>query len=193
MKIYKYKNYKDYVAAQTEANKEKLHRTWVDKATVELVAKSVDYPVKRVLCHGTRNGTEQKLFKAAYPDAWVIGTEISETAGKFANTVQHDFHEPFEDFAGTFDILYSNSFDHAYDPAKALGTWRDQLAPGRRLFLEVALEGDINISNKWDCLQINDKEIRQLIADTGLLLVRTFRTNGGGKHRTVLYVVERPQ
>lgn len=193
MKIYEYKTYDAYVEAQTAANKRKINQVWVHESTVQLIAKYIRYKVRRILCHGTRNGAEQLLFKASYPKAWVIGTEISETATTFPHTIQHDFHEPYMDFAERFDVVYSNSFDHAYDPLKALCTWRDQLGLQRRLFLEVGLGKDVNYSKQSDPLQIDDGEIRKLIADANLRLIRTFSTIGGGNHRSTLYVAERSQ
>ncbi len=192
MKVFKYPSYDAYVEAQTEANRAKINRVWVDKSTVDLVAMSVRYPVQRILCHGTRNGAEQQLFKLAYPDAYVVGTEIAGTATLFPMTVQHDFHEPHEDFLGRFDIVYSNSFDHAYDPLKALRTWAGQLAPRRRLFLEMGLEPDVNESSASDPLQISDAEIRALIGHADLRLLRTYRSMGGGHHRSTLYIAETP-
>ena len=37
MKIYRYKDYDDYVAHQTHANKLKIDRIWVTEKTIELI------------------------------------------------------------------------------------------------------------------------------------------------------------
>ena len=66
----------------------------------------------------------------------VIGTEISDTAEQFPNTVRHDFHEPRAEWLGKASFVYSNSWDHAYDPAKALRTWMGSLKPHGIAILE---------------------------------------------------------
>ncbi|MBK6621188.1 MAG: hypothetical protein IPG32_10020 [Saprospirales bacterium] len=46
----------------------------------------------------------------------VIGTEISDSASKFSHTIEWDFHEVKPEWIGRADFIYSNSFDHSYDP-----------------------------------------------------------------------------
>ena len=62
MKIYEYKNYDEYVDEQTKANKVKLASVWVQKSTLDQIAQRVLYP-KAIICHGTRNGSEQNYFQ----------------------------------------------------------------------------------------------------------------------------------
>ena len=106
MKIYKYENYDEYVSEQTRANKLKLASVWVQKSTMDQIKQRVSNP-KAIICHGTRNGSEQNYFNQVYGDIEIIGTEISETAEQFNMTVQHDFHEQKEEWVEHFDILYS--------------------------------------------------------------------------------------
>lgn len=67
---------------------------------------------KTVLCHGTRNEKEQKLFLKKYPNAEIVGTEISHTAKDFPLTVQWDFHDIKDEWIGKFFIFFKgrNSF-----------------------------------------------------------------------------------
>ena len=130
MKIYKYKNYAQYVEEQTKANKIKLGWTYVKRPVIDSICsnysslRTEDGVVKSnedpsfIICHGTRKGTEQKLFKINYPNAEIIGTEISDTATLFRMTIQHDFTIPIEEWIGKADIVYSNSFDHTIDPVE---------------------------------------------------------------------------
>ena len=69
---------------------------------------------------------------AEYAGFDVIGTEISDTAGQFANTVQWDFHDVNGEWVSRFDFVYSNSLDHAWNPKFALQTWLNQLNPKGR-------------------------------------------------------------
>ena len=179
MKIYEYNSYDEYVSEQTRANKIKLKNVWVDKSTIRQIADRVKNP-KSIICHGTRNAAEQRFLKAEYPDAEIIGTEISETATQFEMTVQHDFHEQKEEWVGKFDILYSNSFDHAYDPWKCIRNWGDQLAPGGWMFLEIASDPDVNRSKSTDPLQIDsEQEVMDLLEHARVKYVNRFHNSKG--------------
>ena len=66
----------------------------------------------------------------------VIGTEISDTASKFAKTVQWDFHDINNNWISKFDFVYMNSLDHAWKPRDALVTWFNQLNNSGMLIIE---------------------------------------------------------
>jgi len=177
VKVHPYASYDDYVAAQTEANKRKLRNVWVRPETVLRIGTYAPF-AKWVLCHGTRNGAEQRMFKVQYPTAYVIGTEISDTASQFPDTVQHDFQIQRPEWVGNFDVVYSNSLDHALAPVVALMTWRDQLAPKGRLFIEHCFTPETNVSSAADPLEISREELQQLFKDAGLWLGDTFPASG---------------
>ena len=52
-----------------------------------------------------------------------MGTEISETAKNFQNTIQWDFHKIKPEWLGAADFVYSNALDHSYDPPLCLNQW----------------------------------------------------------------------
>jgi len=135
LNVYKYKNYNEYVSEQTKANKKKIHWEFNSKHHIEWI-KTVKLNAKKIICHGTRSGGEQKLFKLYYPDAYVIGTEISETATQFEMTVHHDFAIEKKEWIKQFDILYSNAFDHSYDPDVCIETWKNQLSIDGKMFID---------------------------------------------------------
>ncbi len=194
MNIYRYPNYEAYVAAQVEANKRKLHNVWVRKETVRTIASYAPASVLTILCHGTRNGAEQAMFREQYPHACVLGTEISDTAKDFPLTVQHDFHEPRYEWEGRFDIVYSNSWDHSYDPVKSLRTWRSQLTLIGRLFIELGVSPQVNCSSAADPLEIQPAEALDLFAQEGLREATTFNSfgvRGNPEHQSVVFVLER--
>lgn len=87
------------------------------------------------ICHGTRRGLEQKWFQESLGGE-VIGTEISDTAKDFEKTIQWDFHEENPEWVGKADFVYSNSWDHAYDPGKAISTWMRSLSSNGICILE---------------------------------------------------------
>ena len=185
MKIYKYENYDQYVSEQTRANKLKLASVWVQKSTMDQIKQRVSNP-KAIICHGTRNGSEQNYFNQVYGDIEIIGTEISETAEQFNMTVQHDFHEQKEEWVDHFDILYSNSFDHSYDPWKCIKTWGDQLKTGGWAFLEMSSHPEINKSKSTDPLQIESrKEIMDILKHGGLEYTDEFNNQSHGFNCTI--------
>lgn len=191
MKVYNYKNYEEYVDAQVSANKHKLNQIWVKEDTIATIA-SKKQIVSNILCHGTRNGAEQKMFQTHFPAANIIGTEISNTATQFSNTIQHDFHEVNNDWINLFDIVYSNSWDHSYDPDKSLEAWKDQLNDDGYLCIEFA-----NVSPKpSDPFFATDEDILKLFNAHGLDLIDTFNTtnnfNGkGGERLSKVYITKR--
>lgn len=135
--LHKYESFEEYRVVQERANAKKLETVWVRKANVLQVAAwctrhGMDPRV--ALCHGTRNGIEQRMFSEALPHCAVLGTEISDTAKDFPMTVQWDFHEPL--WPGRCDLVYSNSLDHAMQPRKALRNWLASLAPNGVLVIE---------------------------------------------------------
>ena len=131
-------DYERYRAAQVEANKRKIDKVWVQPRNIKLLS---DYLLQRGIkpsfgiCHGTRRGLEQQWF-SEHLGCSVLGTDISDTAEQFPNTIQWDFHEVKPEWIGAADFIYSNAFDHAYDPAKCLEAWVSCLKPDGLLFIE---------------------------------------------------------
>tara|TARA_Y100000992_G_C21120193_1_gene421505 strand:- start:76 stop:675 length:600 start_codon:yes stop_codon:yes gene_type:complete len=170
MKLWKYKSYDEYVRVQVNGNASKLTNVWADESCIDYICNfarnpdgvTIKQPPQHVICHGTRNGSEQKWFIKNLPDAAVIGTEISHTANEFPNTIQHDFHVPIEEYVNKFDILYSNSLDHSYDPMKCLRTWIDQINTDGLLCIDLA-QGQEMISRELDPLEITSEELIDLL------------------------------
>jgi hypothetical protein len=124
---------------QQNGNLRKIELTWVIEENIKFLS---DYlaefsgrPTSFGICHGTRRGNEQKWFRQ-YLSCEVIGTEISDSASQFPNTIQWDFHQAKPEWEGKADFIYSNSFDHSYDPEACLNTWIDSLRIGGLCILE---------------------------------------------------------
>jgi hypothetical protein len=125
MKLYKHDSYEDYVKAQIDKNVRKIHLTWVNNSEITQIVKRIKKHIQKPkfgLCHGVRNAWEVKRFRELLKIE-VIGTEISHTANKFPNTIQWDFHNVKNEWVNKVDFIYSNSFDHSYDPEKCLDIW----------------------------------------------------------------------
>lgn len=143
--LYRFENekgefdYEAYRKVQVEGNQRKLGLVWAQEENIAHLAKYLKEKlgtVRRGICHGTRRGVEQGWFRQYLDGADVIGTEIAETGADFPHTVVWDFHDEKPEWVGAFDFVYSNSFDHAYDPEKCLTTWVRSLRPGGVCLLE---------------------------------------------------------
>ena len=132
-------DYARYKAVQTAGNRRKIEQVFATEANIDVLAAYLHRKLGRVekgLCHGTRRGLEQAWFAQRLPGCEVWGTEISDTAADFPNTIQWDFHEVKPEWRGAMDFIYSNSLDHAYDPEKALNAWMSCLRPSGLTLLE---------------------------------------------------------
>jgi hypothetical protein len=142
-------DYEAYKAIQTAANKAKIDWRSVQQGDIAFLSHALStrgVNIRKVLCHGTRNGAEQKFFHEA-TGAEVIGTEISDTATQFPMTIQWDFHEVKPEWNGAFDVIFSNSWDHSYDPKLAFSRWLSCVAPQGALALEWSkIHGDTEAS-----------------------------------------------
>jgi hypothetical protein len=131
-------DYARYRAVQQAGNQAKLEQTWVLEENVRFLA---DYILKEqpkpsfALCHGVRRGNDQEWFRE-YLGCEVIGTEISPSATQFPHTIQWDFHEAKQEWLNAVDFIYSNSFDHSFDPCACLTTWVSTLKVGGICILE---------------------------------------------------------
>ena len=172
MKIYQYKDYNEYKKAQVDANVEKLKNVWVEESTIHQI-KIFKTDATQILCHGVRNGKQLEFYQKYYPSCQIIGTEISHTAKQFKNVVEWDFHNEKEEWKNKFDIVYSNSWDHSYDPTKSLSVWKDQLTNSGHIFLEHAYEPNHNEATIIDPLEIYHEEIKKLSIELGLIYVDT--------------------
>lgn len=130
--------YSEYKKTQTAGNEKKIDRVWVLEDNIRHLSDYILKKIERVefgVCHGTRRGNEQRWFRR-YLDCEVIGTEISSTATNFRHTIEWDFHEVRADWLNSLDFVYSNSFDHAYDPKSCLDSWMSCLKSGGLCVIE---------------------------------------------------------
>ena len=144
MKVWEYKNYDEYVDAQVMGNlaKYKSH-SYVD---TNIIGGIVNYMISNKLkptfglCHGSRRGLEQEYFvnwfKSQNIDVSVLGTEISPTATEFKDTIQWDFNEAKDEWINGVDFIYSNSFDHSFNPSKTIDVWMSCLRDDGMCFVE---------------------------------------------------------
>lgn len=131
--------YDDYVRTQRAGFDAKRNTVFARSENIKTIA---DYAtdrghVRSVLCHGTRNGAEQRFFRESLGDGvQVLGTEIGSGADQYPDTIEWDFHETKPEWIGAWDLIYSNSWDHAFDPERALEGWASCLSRGGLIVLE---------------------------------------------------------
>jgi hypothetical protein len=131
-------DYEKYRQIQEEGNKRKLNLIWAIEENIAFLSTYIKDVVGSPLfgiCHGTRRGKEQEWFRK-YLGCEVIGTEISDTAENFPHTIRWDFHEVKPEWRDSVDFIYSNSFDHSYDPEKCLNAWMSCVRKGGICILE---------------------------------------------------------
>lgn len=161
---YKYKSYADYVKAQKAGYRKKRDRVWAVEDNIKAICGYMS-PRKFGICHGVRGGQEMDWFRK-YSGAVVIGSEIGET--NQPHSVQWDFNVYNPKWEGAFDFVYSNAFDHAYDPESTLRIWWEQLRSGGVLIIETDERnehtGEVSKKvNPTDPTGITFEELRDLI------------------------------
>lgn len=130
MKLLRYGSYKAYRDAQVEANRQKFSNVFADERELAVVAEhfaSVVGQPKLGICHGVRNGYEVRRLRERLGPG-VIGTDISETAASVPNCIVWDMHEVKPEWLGEVDFIYSNSWDHSYDPPMMFARWASCLS-----------------------------------------------------------------
>ncbi len=197
MVLFQYPDYDTYRDAQIIGNKAKLRMQFVKESHIRILSGYLEEtlgPVSFGICHGTRRGAEQSWFRAHLPGAPdVIGTEISDTASDFPHTIQWDFHETNPEWTGRADFVYSNSWDHAFDPLKAFAAWIDALRPGGLMLLDYTKGQTPDAANALDPFGIKLRKLRAMLTEAfgtkGTLrdTLDTRRTNPEYRARVVVF------
>jgi hypothetical protein len=157
-----------YRREQELGNRAKIAQVWTNEDNLHFISrwlKDRGLIPQLIICHGTRNGFEQKIFSSFFA-CEVIGTEISTTAAQFPMTVQADFHDPQPQWERRADIVYSNSLDHAYDPAKALRSWAAVVKDKGVIVLEKASDSDPRGASDLDPFAITLPSLVVFILET---------------------------
>ena len=165
MKVYRYRDYEHYVEQQTLANVNKLNWVWATRDMTSTFAKHYRKFRKdpaTILCHGSRNGMEVRWFGEEFPEALVLGTDISHTATDFPNQVQWDMQKENPNWIGKWDMVYTNSLDHVTDFHGTLQTIYDQLTILGLFILDYTIWRDNSIKPSIsDALDVSYKELKR--------------------------------
>jgi hypothetical protein len=137
----RYKDKKEYFQLQTKTYKIKRIRVFASEENIDFICQYIrkrfnGHPIN-LLCHGTRNGFEQKIFRKYLPaNSEVVGSELSPSAFGIPDTVVWDFNNLNPDWVNKFDVLYSNSHDHCLNLRNTLEVWLNSLNNNGIIVLE---------------------------------------------------------
>lgn len=151
-----YKSYKNYIEHQLEKNQA---LSWDFKKKVDLFKKRFsiikNYSLGKVLCLGARFGEEVVAFESLGFEA--IGLDILPRA---KNVLKGDFNNlPFE--MGSFDGVYTNSLDHAYDLDLIFKNVYRVLKSGGYFFMDVQFH---NRLGQYESYFISSSDVDDLIS-----------------------------
>jgi SAM-dependent methyltransferase len=140
-----YPSYADYVRHQ-QSKLPHLDLSEYDRAyRGQLRERLREHPFIRpgasVLCLAARQGTEVKAFHDL--GCFAVGLDLNPGPDN-PLVLPGDFHNvPFP--TASVDVIFTNSFDHSFDPTKLIGEIIRLLKPGGVLVLE-AIQGEANAS-----------------------------------------------
>lgn len=170
MQKHEFESYTEYRNTQINLTKNKVRKGFglsTSKSILEDIIKyHTEYkflPLEKACCHGVRRGEELDLFEELYSQANWIGTEITPDLCDNKRIIQADFSERKPQWQYRFDLVYSNSLDHALDPEKAVSSWLDSIKGTGRLYVEwCAFHNKLSTRTKADCFAATTDEYRDL-------------------------------
>ena len=166
MKLYKHKDYNEYKDAQIKKNISKINVKWVKVKELTFISTHIKNNIPNInfgICHGVRNGFEVDQFRK-FLNINIIGTEISATAKRFKNVINWDFHDVKDEWLRKTDFIYSNSFDHSYDPKLCLDRWMSCIKKDGICYIHQTItEKRCNTVDSADCFAATEQEYEKLI------------------------------
>lgn len=191
--LHTYSSYEEYREIQVKFNKKKLNRVFADESVLSIVADRVKGNLRAGskggfgLCHGSRNGFEQNFLRTLLGEEFeVIGTDISETASLFENSVQWDFHDQNKNWLGKCDFIYTNSLDQSWKPNEAVLIWINQLKIGGLLVIEHTVQHTAAAASEMDPFGADPIIMPYLLSEwlghkAALEIVRAKKSHSGSK------------
>jgi SAM-dependent methyltransferase len=136
----RYPSYDDYLAHQRtkldafrDRSIERHDRKFFEALTARLAESGTDFNRRSVLCLAARQGSEVRAFIAR--GAFAVGIDLNP-GRENRYVLVGDFHD-LQFGTGTVDVVYSNSFDHAFDIDRLLAEVHRVLAADGLLIAEV--------------------------------------------------------
>jgi hypothetical protein len=163
MKQYVFEDYNEYIKAQIEKTN-RCNDIWVKPSELKIIANHIKKYIpnaKRGICHGVRTGYEsQELSRLLGIE--VLGTDLLGSEG----VIPWDFHDLNPNWINSFDFVYSNALDHAFNADKCLFNWMRSLKSDGLCFIHWE---DENSSlgkdfNQADCFVMTNSEMHQYLS-----------------------------
>lgn len=188
------KSYSEYVEEQQRANIAKIKGQWVPRKAIKylsrLLRRKLIFTKGFGICHGTRQGNEQRWFHEFLGEGVkVIGTEISNTATMFPNTIKWDFHAVKDEWIGAVDFIYTNALDHSFNPKFAVSQWAKCLTPQGVIILEWTSSSDATHKNKHDIFGANRTTYEALLIHAGLSIIQVVNCATFHKRRDCYHII----
>jgi hypothetical protein len=176
MKLYEYENYDEYVAAQKKGVyhhprvKNAINYEWIKRDEVSFLWYEIIEPYfktqKRTaicgICHGAKLGKENMWLQEKTKIDF-IGTDLICPTNDKMKLLNWDFHETKKEWKNKFDVMYTNSFDHSYDPEHCLRQWLSCLSEGGICIIEWSPGHGEMSQNEIDSLGASFQEYKTLI------------------------------
>jgi len=172
MHLNKYKDFDEYKNYQINGNKGNSDGQWCQENEIQFLSKYLlenVSPLNFGICHGTKQGSEQKWF-SQYTNAKVIGTEISDSAKSYPNTIEWDFHKVKDEWLDNIDFIYSNALDHSYDPIMCLNSWMSCVKITGLCILEWTISHGEDNTSMVDPFGASEKEYEEMILNQHFLI-----------------------
>lgn len=161
-------DYLDYLKDQITRAESKWARKWGHdeifkqqlRLTIGDVLEFIGYPLS-ICCMGCRSGTEVFEFKEMFPAADVWGIDITRLVNTIkthleVHIILQDFNKLPDVWQDKFDLIFSNSLDHSYDPKITLKEWHRVSQKGGHLLLEFSTTPENNIEHTFNKRELND-------------------------------------
>jgi len=150
--------------------------------------------VRQGLCHGVRYGRELSVFEHQFPKSIWTGTECWGPLCDGRRIIEADFNETRSEWSGAFDLVYSNAFDHVYDPEQTAQVWMDQVADGGRLLIEWSIWSNKlgTRGNRADCFAANLDEYVGIFSSVGSI-DRVIADRGDAENGRCMIICHKPE
>lgn len=161
MKALEFGSFEEYKETQVRTHLAKISYVWFCGLTASPLFNICTRLLKNkklsIVCMGSRNGVEPRLL-AESGFIRALGLDIAPTANAFPYMMQHDFHELKPKYISSFDVLYSNSYDHAHSIDRFLVACKSFLHEKSIIIFDYSPSGNALV-NGADCLSISLDEL----------------------------------
>lgn len=154
-------DYQQYLKDQITRAESKWGRKWeydeifkqALRLTIDSVKKEIGEP-KDICCMGCRQGTEVFEFKERFPKAKVYGVDITDNIDSIRTHLdvhieKQDFNKLPDNWENKFDLIFSNSLDHSYEPRRTINEWARVTRSGGHMLLELSTTPENNIEHSF--------------------------------------------